>query len=253
LPCANDFLSEKKYERPSGSAPGANISYVRSDFDDAAWEQLNLPHDWAISGTFDAPGVDGGLGRLPINGIGWYRKTLSIEANVTSSGKSIFLDVDGAMAYSAVWLNGNLVGGWPFGYNSFRLDLTPYVKAGDNQLAIRLDNALESSRWYPGAGIYRNVWLVTVNPVHVGQYGTYITTPYVSAQEATVEMVLEVENKGNESQQIEAFTEVYELGLATRKSSGGVVATFSSTAPSRCRTRSFGAPLQLKSRTSMLQ
>jgi beta-galactosidase len=226
LPCANDFLSEKKYERPSEPAPGVNISYVRSDFDDAAWEQLNLPHDWAISGTFDAPGVDGGLGRLPINGIGWYRRMLSIDASIANSGKSIFLDVDGAMAYSTVWLNGNLVGGWPFGYNSFRLDLTPYIKAGENQVAIRLDNALESSRWYPGAGIYRNVWLVSVNPVHVGQYGTYITTPSVSAEEATIDMVIDIENKGNGSQQIEASTEVFELDPATRKSSGNAVATF---------------------------
>jgi len=226
LPAANDFLSEKKYERPSQTTPGANISYVRSDFDDAAWEELNLPHDWAISGTFDAPGVDGNLGLLPINGIGWYRRTLSIDASTTTSGKSIFIDIDGAMSYAAVWLNGNLVGGWPFGYNSFRLDLTPYAKAGDNQLAIRLDNALESSRWYPGAGIYRNVWLVTVNPVHVAQYGTYITTPSVSAQEATVDIVVEVENKGNGSQQVEASTEIYELDSATRKRSGGVVATF---------------------------
>jgi beta-galactosidase len=225
LPCANDFLSTKKYERPSGPAPGANVSYVRPDFDDAAWEQLNLPHDWAITGTFDAPGVDGGLGRLPINGVGWYRRTLSIDASTTTSGKSIFLDVDGAMAYSAVWLNGQLVGGWPFGYNSFRLDLTPYVKAGDNQLAIRLDNALESSRWYPGAGIYRNVWLVTVNPVHVGQYGTYITTPSVSAQEAMIDMVIEVENKGNASQQVEVATEIFELDPATKRAAGSTIAT----------------------------
>lgn len=227
LPCANAFLSTNKYERPSGPAPGANISYVGPDFDDVSWEQLNLPHDWAITGTFDAPGVDGGLGRLPINGIGWYRRKLSIDASTITTGKSIFLDVDGAMAYSAVWLNGQLVGGWPFGYNSFRLDLTPYVKVGDNQLAIRLDNALESSRWYPGGGIYRNVWLVTVNPVHVGQYGTYVTTPSVSAQGATIDMVIDIENKGNGSQQVEAMTEVFELDIATRRASGSAVATFS--------------------------
>lgn len=226
LPSANNFLSEKKYERPVAPAPGANISYIRSDFNDAAWEELNLPHDWAITGTFDAPGVDGGLGRLPINGIGWYRRTLSLDAKTLSSGNSIFLDFDGAMAYSAVWLNGNLVGGWPFGYNSFRLDLTPYAKAGENQLAVRLDNALESSRWYPGAGIYRNVWLVTVNPVHVAYYGTYVTTPSVSAQEAAIDMVIEIENKGNASQQVQAFTEIYELDPISRKGSGSIVGAF---------------------------
>jgi beta-galactosidase len=226
LPSANDFLSGTKYERPSGAAPGANVGYIKSDFDDSKWEQVDLPHDWAIKGTFDAPGVGGGLGRLPINGIGWYRRTVSFKADVIDSGKSIFLDVDGAMAYAAVWLNGNLVGGWPFGYNSFRLDLTPFAKAGDNQLAIRLDNALESSRWYPGAGIYRNVWLVTANPVHVAQYGTYITTPSVSSEKATVDLLVEVENRGNGSQQVEVITKIYGLDSTSRKATGDAVATF---------------------------
>jgi beta-galactosidase len=158
-------------------------------FNDEAWEQVSLPHDWAIKGTFDAPGVGGGLGRLPINGVGWYRRTLAIDEKVLASGRSIFIDVDGAMAYAAVWLNGKFVGGWPFGYNSFHLDITSFAKAGENQLAIRLDNALESSRWYPGAGLYRNVWLVTVAPMHVGHFGTYITTPTVSAEEASLELV----------------------------------------------------------------
>ncbi|KAF4549911.1 Glycoside hydrolase family 2 C-terminal domain 5-containing protein 2 [Elsinoe fawcettii] len=222
LPSANDFLSAKRYERPSGPAPGSNLSYVQTSFNDGSWEAVTLPHDWAITGTFDAPGVSGGLGKLPINGIGWYRRTLALDAATIESGKSIFLDVDGAMAYSAVWLNGELVGGWPFGYNSFRLDLTPYAKAGNNQLAIRLDNKLESSRWYPGAGLYRNVWLVTVEPVHVAQYGTYITTPTVSAESANVDLVVEVENKGTETQDADVVTEVFEKG----STSGPAVATF---------------------------
>jgi beta-galactosidase len=229
LPAANEFLTEAKYERPTQPAPGGNVSYVRTNFDDAAWEQVDLPHDWAITGTFDAPGVGGGLGRLPINGVGWYRRSLSFDADVPRSGDSIFLDIDGAMAYSAVWLNGQLVGGWPFGYNSFRLDLTPYAQVGDNQLAIRLDNDLDSSRWYPGAGIYRNVWLVTVNPVHVAHYGTYVTTPSVSAQEARLDLSVEVENKGNMSQQqVKVYTEVFELDPTTKKASGYAVATFPS-------------------------
>lgn len=225
LPAANPFLSGSKHERPSETPPGADVSYVQPDFDDTNWEELDLPHDWAIKGTFDAPGVGGGLGRLPINGVGWYRRTLSLDAHAVTSGKSIFLDIDGAMSYAAVWLNGNLVGGWPFGYNSFRLDLTPFARSGDNHLAIRVDNALESSRWYPGAGIYRNVWLVVVNPVHVAQYGTYITTRSVSSQEATVDVAVEIENKGNISQQIEVGTKIYELDSATRKALGDAIAT----------------------------
>ncbi|KAF2852734.1 glycoside hydrolase family 2 protein [Plenodomus tracheiphilus IPT5] len=229
LPAANDFLSEPMHERPAKPAPGANVSYVQSDFDDEAWEQISLPHDWAITGTFDAPAVDGGLGRLPINGVGWYRRSLTIDETVLTSGKSIFLDVDGAMAYATVWLNGDFVGGWPFGYNSFRLDFTSFAKTGENQLAIRLDNALESSRWYPGAGLYRNVWLVTVDPIHVGHFGTYITTPTVSAEEASLELVVDVENKGNGSQKVKVVTEVYELDAETRKATGNTVATFFST------------------------
>jgi beta-galactosidase len=229
LPAANNFISGTPYKRPPGTAPGADVKYTKADFDDKSWEQLSVPHDWAIKGPFDAPGVDGGLGRLPINGVGWYRRTLTIEKDAIKSGKSIFLDIDGAMAYAAVWLNGNLVGGWPFGYNSFRLDLTPFAKSGDNQLALRVDNALDSSRWYPGAGIYRNVWLVTVNSVHVGQYGTYMTTPKVSTQEATLNLSVDIENKGNKSQQVELVTAVYELDAASLKPLGNPVAKFAST------------------------
>lgn len=226
LPCANDFIVGDGYQRPSGPAPGANISYVQSSFNDADWKAVTLPHDWAISGTFDAPGVTGDLGFLPINGVGWYRRSVSIGADVIDSGKSIFLDVEGAMAYAAVWFNGQLVGGWPYGYNSFRLDLTPYAQAGANTLAIRLDNKLDSSRWYPGAGIYRDVWLVTVEPVHVAQWGTYITTPSISSDKATVDMVIEIENKGNSSQSVEVVTEVYERDSASKAAKGDSVATF---------------------------
>ena len=90
------------------------------------------------------------------------------------AGRQLFLDVDGAMAYASVWVNGHFVGGWPYGYASWRVDLTPYLKPGaDNVLAIRLDNPPDSSRWYPGGGIYRNVWLVKTAPVHVAHWGTY--------------------------------------------------------------------------------
>lgn len=227
LPVANDFLSGgKKYDRPTGTQPGSNVQYTQANFNDASWQKLDLPHDWAIAGPFDAPGVGGGPGRLPINGVGWYRHNLTLDADLISSGKSIYLDFDGSMSYTAVWLNGNLVGGWPFGYASFRLDLTPYAKAGTNTLAVRVDNALDSSRWYPGAGIYRNLWLVTVNPVHVGQYGTSITTPSVSAQQATVKIVVDVENKGKTSQKVDIATQIF-VADSNGKPSGAAVTSFS--------------------------
>ncbi|KAF2009698.1 glycoside hydrolase family 2 protein [Aaosphaeria arxii CBS 175.79] len=229
LPSANNFLNGDKYEAPGEEAPGSDVEFIQPDFDDQGWEQLDLPHDWAITGTFDAPGVEGGLGRLPINGVGWYRKTLSLEDELIASGKSIFLDVDGAMSYAAVWLNGKFVGGWPFGYNSFRLDLTPFAKSGENQLVIRLENLLDSSRWYPGAGIYRNVWLVTASPVHVAHFGTYVTTPSVSADEATVDVAIEIENAGNSTSQVEIETKIYELDPTSRKPTGDSLATVKST------------------------
>lgn len=214
LPTANDFIKDpaKHYTRPAGN-PGNDFPFVQNNFDDKGWEQVNLPHDWAISGPFyteENAIVGGGMGRLPVQGVAWYRRKLDILSS--DAGKSIYLDVDGAMSYAMVWLNGNLVGGWPYGYNSFRLDLTPYIKpGGDNQLAIRLDNPINSSRWYPGGGIYRNVWLVKVSPVHVAQWGTFIQTKNVSATSATVSLAVQVENKSATAHTTEIVTEIYAL------------------------------------------
>lgn len=235
LPSANDFINGTKHERPPGTPPGTNVQYSLVGFNDSSWEALNLPHDWAIKGPFNAPGISGGMGRLPSNGVGWYRKTVTFSAEDLEN--TIFLDIDGAMSYAAVWLNGELVGGWPYGYNSFRLDLAPYAKEGSNQLAIRLDNARDSSRWYPGAGIYRNVWLVKVNPVHVRQFGTHVTTPTVSSQSATVNLEVSVDNTGSASQDVTIETEVYLADLATGNPSGDAVAKF----PSKSLTLAQGA------------
>ncbi|KAI1483460.1 glycoside hydrolase family 2 protein [Daldinia eschscholtzii] len=231
LPSGNDFIvNGAKHERPKKTAPGENVKYVQASFDDSAWETVNVPHDWAIKGPFHAPGIPNSMGALPINGVGWYRRNLTISAS--DADKSIFLDIDGAMSNSAVWINGQLIGGWPYGYNSFRLDLTPYVKAEENLLAIRIDNPLNFSRWYPGAGLYRNVWLVKVDQTHIGQYGTYITTPVVSAESADVQLTVEIENKGNSSRQVELKTEVYVLDAETGKTGADVVASFPSSTTS---------------------
>ena len=214
LPAANDFIKDttKHHQRPAGN-PGHDFPFVQNNFRDDAWEQINLPHDWAIKGPFyegDNAVVGGGMGRLPSQGVAWYRRKLQISS--ADKGKSIYLDIDGAMSYAMVWLNGNLVGGWPYGYNSFRLDLTPYIKpGGDNQLAIRIDNPPNSSRWYPGGGIYRNVWLTKVNPVHVAQWGTFISSRDISASSATVDLVVHIENKSKTGQQVKVVTEIYSL------------------------------------------
>ena len=213
LPSGNNFIKDpqKRHIRPEGN-PGSNFQFVKSNFDDSSWEKVNLPHDWAIKGPFmtgGRPEVGGGMGRLPVNGVAWYRKKLDIPAS--DAGKSIFLDVDGAMSYAIVWLNGNLVGGWPYGYNSWRLDLTPYVvPGGENQLAIRLDNPNNSARWYPGGGIYRNVWLTKTNPIHVGQWGTYITTKDVSKSSATINLEVTIDNNSKTDASIEVITRIYD-------------------------------------------
>ncbi|HEY3836330.1 MAG TPA: beta-galactosidase GalB [Bryobacteraceae bacterium] len=211
LPTGNRFLKDPSRGpvRPAGN-PGADLPYVKSDFDDGAWREVNLPHDWAIEGPFDSGGVGGGMGRLPSPGIAWYRRKLDISAS--DAGKSIFPDVDGAMSYATVWLNGKLVGGWPYGYASWRLNLTPSViPGGPNQLAIRLDNPPNSSRWYPGAGLYRNVWLTKTQPVHVGQWGTYLTTPKVSGDSATVHLEVAIDNDSQAVAQVDLATAIYAL------------------------------------------
>lgn len=228
LPSGNDFIKDasKRYVRPEGN-PGSSFPFVKSNFDDSSWKNVNLPHDWAIQGPFitgEDAGVGGSMGRLPTPGVAWYRKKLEIPES--DAGKSIFLDVDGAMSYAMVWLNGNLVGGWPFGYTSFRLDLTPYiVPGGENQLAIRLDNPPSSSRWYPGAGIYRNVWLTKTYPVHVGQWGTFVTTSDVSSVSATINMVVNVDNDSKNNANFKAVTHIFILGEKNNKT-GNAVLTF---------------------------
>ena len=172
---------------------GKDHPFVQVVCADESWRQLTLPHDWGIEGPFDQK-LAGETGKLPWAGIGWYRKTFSLSA--ADAGRQISLEIDGAMAYAMVWCNGQFVGGWPYGYSSFRLDLTPYLNPGaDNVLAVRLDNPDTSSRWYPGGGIYRNVWLVKTAPVHVAHWGTYVTTPEVSASAAKVNIQVTLENQ----------------------------------------------------------
>jgi beta-galactosidase len=223
LPSGNRFIKDpaRRHARPEGN-PGDAVAYVQFNFDDRGWRQLNLPHDWAIEGPFNSGRVGGSMGRLPSPGVGWYRRKLDIPAS--DKGKCIFLDVDGAMSHAAVWLNGKLVGGWPYGYSSWRLDLTPFVvPGGENQLAMRLDNPPDFSRWYPGAGIYRNVWLTKTTPVHVGQWGTFVTTPEVSRERATVNLRVTVDNDSKQPAKVGVATEIFELD-ADGKRTGRAVA-----------------------------
>ena len=178
---------------------------------DASWQKLNLPHDWAIAGPFRSD-ITGETGKLPWRGIGWYRKHFTVPA--ADKGKQIFVDFDGAMANAKIWLNGQYVGTWPYGYSSFRMDLTPYIKPGqENIIAVRLDTENWDSRWYPGAGIYRHVWLVKTNPVHVGHWGTYVTTPEVSDKKVVVKLAVTVDNQSDRKVNALVQTSFFELDI----------------------------------------
>jgi beta-galactosidase len=208
LPTGNPFTTNAPAVPPAGEPP-SNIAFAQPDFNDSQWRLLNLPHDWGIEGPFNQK-YPGSTGKLPWWGVGWYRKHLEIPAS--DQGKEIYLDVDGAMSYATVWLNGKFVGGWPYGYASWRVDLTPSLKFGaDNVIAIRLDNPPNSSRWYPGGGIYRNVWLVKTAPIHVAHWGTYVTTPMIGSSEATVAVQIMIDNQSTNDVEINAETKLYEL------------------------------------------
>ena len=180
-------------------------------FDDQSWRALDLPHDWAVEGpfTFDVPGE---TGRLPWIGTGWYRKTFTAPAAL--AGKRVFLEFDGAMSHAQVWINGEKVGERPYGYASFQVELTKHLKPGAaNVVAVRLDNPPESSRWYPGAGIYRHVRLVATGDVRLAPGGVFVSTPSVSAASAQVKVVAELENPGDRAVEAVIETRIYALGV----------------------------------------
>ena len=183
-----------------GEADGAETP----EFNDSAWRSLSLPHDWAIEGPFDKI-HDPNTGGLPISGTGWYRKHFVLPAS--TKGRHFSIEFDGAMSNAHVWLNGKEIGSRPYGYSSFAFDLTPNLHwDGDNVLAVRLTPEPQSSRWYPGAGIYRNVWLTVTGAVHVAHWGTYVTTPEVSDAKATVAIAAEILNEGATAAEIRVNT-----------------------------------------------
>jgi len=184
-----DFTANWKF-----SLTTANLEAEQPAFDDAAWRSLNLPHDWSVESDFSNqnPASPGG-GALP-GGLGWYRKSFSLDKSY--EGKRIYIDFDGVYCRSEVWINGVSVGKRPFGYISFRYDLTQHLKFGEqNVIAVKVDNSKQpNSRWYSGSGIYRNVWLTVTNPVHVDLWGTHVTTSEVSEKSASVNVETTVKN-----------------------------------------------------------
>ena len=182
-----------------------SIAY-NTQYDDAKWRILDLPHDWSIEADFSLknPATPGG-GALP-GGIGWYRKDFVVDK--FDEGKNVYIDFDGIYWNSKVWINGHLLGERPNGYISFRYDLTPYIKVGErNVIAVRVDNSKQpNSRWYSGSGIYRNVRLVTTNDLHVDLWGTYVTTPTVTKDNAEIKIETNIKNSSDLSQTFELYS-----------------------------------------------
>jgi beta-galactosidase len=208
------FNDNWKFKQGDPTSADANSSFDQPNFPDNDWRQLNLPHDWAIEGPVKQE-YAGETAKLKYWGPVWYRKHFYIPA--ADAGKKIFLDIDGAMSRSTVSINGQPIGGWPYGYTSFELDLTRHIKfGGENVVAIRLDSPADASRWYPGGGIYRNVWLVKTAPIHVDYSGTFVTTPDVNASAATVKTVVSVVND-SPAARIIVKNEIYPLGADGRK------------------------------------
>ena len=189
-----------------GDAPGAE----QSEFDDASWQKINVPHDWSIEGPFDPNNPTGRGGAYLPCGISWYRKDFSLPDDY--AGRRVFIEFDGVMANSDVWINGHHLGKRPFGYSSFCYELTDHINFGKNEsniLAVRTDTTLQpDSRWYTGQGIYRHVRMVITDPVHIDHWGVFITTPKVSAEQAVVQIQTTVVNQSDAQRKITVQTTI---------------------------------------------
>jgi len=188
-----------------GDIPGAEDI----TFNDADWKSINIPHDWSIEGPFSKDNPSGRSGGYLPGGIGWYRKSFDLFQKYR--GKKIFIEFDGVYMNSDVWINGHHLGNHPYGYTSFHYDVTPYLKYGDskNILAVRVDNSKQpNSRWYSGSGIYRHVWLLITDKLHVDHWGTFVTTPEVSKESATVEIKTRIKNETNVCKQVDLITTI---------------------------------------------
>jgi len=181
-----------------GDSPSAGTK----DFDDKSWRHLDLPHDWSIEGKLDPKNPMGGAGGYFPAGIGWYRKKFDVPASW--KGKCISIYFEGVYMNSEVYINGKSLGIHPYGYTTFSYYLTPYMDFGrENVLSVKVDNSKQiNCRWYSGSGIYRHVWMIVTNPVHVATWGVNITTPQVSAEKATVQIKTLVKNETDLSQSI---------------------------------------------------
>ena len=200
-----------------GDAPTA----MEPGFNDSGWRTVSIPHDWSVEGPFD-PSLGSGNGFAP-GGIAWYRRHFHMDP--ADAGKTVVAELDGVYDNAEVWLNGFLVGGRPYGFESFTCDLTHGLKFGDadNVLSVRVDHSrVADSRWYTGSGIYRHVRLCVANPLHVAHWGTGVTTPVVTAGAASIHIETKVQNDSNEPRSFALVSDVVDpsgqiAGSSTRQ------------------------------------
>ncbi len=192
-----------------GGAQGAEETY----FNDSGWRRVDLPHDWSIEdlpGTqspFDSTAISQVSGGFTVGGTSWYRKIFTLPAG--AANEHIIIQFDGVYMNADVWVNGKYIGTHPYGYTSFYYDITNAIKPGNsNLIAVQVKNEGQNSRWYSGSGIYRHVWLKMVAPVHIAQWGTFVTTPQVSAATAIINLQTKVQNQSDENSDIRLRTKI---------------------------------------------
>ena len=206
-PAAEPVREHRNFDSAWRFYKGDALGAEQPSFDDNAWRKLNLPHDWSIEGSYSADNASG-TGYLP-GGIGWYRKTFQMAES--ERGREIFIDFDGVYRDSDVWINGRHLGHRPYGYSSFEYDVTQYLNFGarPNILAVKVDHSEASdSRFYTGSGIYRHVWLVATQPVHVGHWGSYVYTPMVEGNQALVTIETSVVNESKSEAVVRLVTAI---------------------------------------------
>lgn len=187
---------------------GEEKNASKTNFDDADWRLLDVPHDWSIEGEYNQENPAGISGAFLPTGVAWYRKNIKIE-NLQKDDK-YFVEFDGVYMNSEVYLNGQLLGNRPYGYISFSYDLTPYLKEGANSLAVRVDNSkAPSSRWYTGSGIYRHVWLTKTSNIYIPQWGTSVTSYNVSGASAKVQLKGQIKIEAKEKKNVEILSTIY--------------------------------------------
>ncbi len=187
--------------------PGA-MAHAAVDADEIGYKTVQLPHDWAIESPF-LEAEPNETGKLPWNGWGWYRKNFDVPATFDATKERWYLDFDGVMSRPQIYVNGKKAGEWAYGYNSFRVDITPFLEAGKkNLVAVMASNLPLSTRWYPGAGIYRHVWLEKTSPVHLAQWPTYVTTPEITEHSALVKVQTTVANTSDTTAEVTVLQKV---------------------------------------------